>query len=272
MSAADVPDDVVRAATAAVLARLRAAPAASFRVRVGVSGRHVHLAVGDLATLFGAGYKLTVARTLCQPGQFAAAEAVTVIGPGGSLGGVRVVGPARSQTAVELSAGDCAALGLDAGVGAGKPFPVVLAGPAGVLRLPEAGVISRRHLHATPADAARFGLADGASVAARLGVAGRTVAFGDVWVRVAETAALELHIDRDEANACGARTGDEAEIIVGDGPAVSVGAPVRRTKVLITEADVVRAYKRGVAPDIHGAVVTPSARDALRKYFPEIVA
>ncbi len=268
--AADDRDEVVRVATAAVLARLRAGAAPSFRVPVGVSGRHVHLAAGDLATLFGAGRSLTVARELGQPGQFAAAETVTVIGPKGTLSAVRVVGPVRPKTAAELAASDLAALGMSADINAGEPFAVVLAGPEGVVRLPETGVISRRHLHATPADARRLGLADGAVVAARLGVPGRVATFGDVLVRVAEAAALELHIDRDEANACGARTGDEAEIIFGDAFA-SRPAPAHRGKrTLVTEADVITAHRRGLTPDIGGVLLTPSARDALRKYFPAL--
>jgi putative phosphotransacetylase len=271
--AADDQEALVRAATEAVLAKLRAGPTSTFKAPVGVSGPHVHLAPGDLATLFGPGTALTVARPLLQPAQFAAEETVSVIGPRSSLANVRVVGPTRRKTVVELTAGDLERLGLSLDVRAGEPFAVVLAGPAGVVRFPEGGVVARRHLHATPADAEKYGLADGAVVSARMGAPGRRVTFGDVLVRVSESAALELHVDRDEANACGARTGDAAEIVVAASPRAAPSPPVpsRAKRPLITEADVVDAYRQGLTPEVSGAILTPYARDALRKYFPELL-
>jgi len=271
--AADDQEALVRAATEAVLAKLGAGRTSAFNAPVGVSGPHAHLAPGDLATLFGPGASLTAARPLLQPGQFAAEETVSVVGPRSSLPGVRVVGPTRRKTVVELPAGDLERLGSSLDVRAGEPFAVVLAGPAGVVRLPEGGVVARRHLHATPADAEKYGLADGAVVSASMGAPCRRVTFGDVLVRVGESAALELHVDRDEGNACGARTGDAAEIIAGAslrrGPSPSV--PGRAKRPLVTEADVVDAYRKGLTPEVSGAILTPYARDALRKYFPELL-
>jgi putative phosphotransacetylase len=215
---------------------------------------------------------LTEVRPLRQPGQFAARETVAVVGPAGTLAGVRVVGPTRDRTLVELTAGNVVSLGLaDGQVRAGEPFPVVLAGPAGVVRVAEGGVVARRHLHVPAGEAAAFGWADGASVRARLGVPGRTVVFEDVWVRVASTAAFELHLDRDEANACGARTGDRAAILGPGTEAAGRGTGAAGNRRLLTEGDVVAAHRRGTTPVVAGAILTPYAREAIRKYFPELL-
>lgn len=271
--AADDQEALVRAATSAVLARLRADAARTFEARVGVSGRHVHLTPGDLATLFGPGTELAVRAPLVQPGQFAAEQVVTVVGSPASAANVRVVGPTRSETVVELLYGDLETLGLGGDVRAGERFAVVLAGPAGVVRLPEGGVVARRHLHATPADAERYGLVDGGTVSAAMGAPGRRVTFGDVLVRVAEDAALELHVDREEANGCSARTGDVATITVGGKPTGRPGgAPSRQAaRPLVTEEDVVEAHRAGTVPSLSGVILTPYARDAVRKYFPELL-
>jgi putative phosphotransacetylase len=242
---------------------------------VGVSGRHAHLAPGDLKTLFGPDASLTVEAPLVQTGQFRAAEVFTVIGAADSIAGVRIVGPTRSATVVELAAGDVARLGLSGTPRAGEPFAVTLAGPAGVVHLPEGGVIARRHLHASTADGERCGLADGQAVSTRVGVAGRRLVFEDVLVRVSEQGVLELHIDRDEANACGVNTGDRAEIIVGEGISAPGGcgdAPAPERRRLVTEADVTAAHRAGRIPDVERAILTPYARDAVRKYFPELLS
>lgn len=272
--AADDQEALVRAATSAVLARLRADAARTFEARVGVSGRHVHLTPGDLATLFGPGAQLTARAPLVQPGQFSAGEVVAVVGPRATIPGVRVVGPTRPETVAELLYSDLETLELGDGVRAGERFGVVLAGPEGVVRLPEGGVVARRHLHATPADAERYGLVVGGNVSAVMGAPLRRVTLGDVLVRVSGNAALELHVDRDEANGCSARTGDVATIIVGGSAKASPagGASSRRpTRPLLTEEDVVKAYRAGTVPSLSGAILTPYARDAVRKYFPELL-
>jgi putative phosphotransacetylase len=271
--AADDREAEVRAATEARGTTRQPEETVVGEAPVGVSGPHLHLTPGDLATLFGAGASLTEARPLRQPGQFAARETVAVVGPAGSLAGVRVVGPTRSRTLVELTAGNVVSLGLGGGeVRAGEPFPVVLAGPAGVVRVAEGGVVARRHLHVPLAEAAAFGWTDGASVRARLGVPGRSVIFEEVWVRVSATAALEFHLDRDEANACGARTGDRATILGGGaGVPVEGGVAPAGVRPLLTEGDVVDAHRRGTTPAVAGAILTPYAREAIRKYFPELL-
>ena len=272
--AADDREALIRAATAAVLARLADGTARTFFAPVGVSGRHAHLAPGDLKTLFGPDASLTVEAPLAQTGQFRAAEVFTVVGAADSIGGVRVVGPTRSSTVVELGAGDVARLGLRPTPRAGEPFAVTLAGPAGVVHLPEGGIIARRHLHASTAEGEKLGLADGQVVSARVGAAGRRLILEDVLVRVSEQGVLELHIDRDEANACGVATGDRAEIIVREAatsPPGYGGRPVAARRRLVTEADVTAAHLAGRIPDLEGAILTPYGRDAVRKYFPELL-
>jgi putative phosphotransacetylase len=264
-------DDLARAVAAAVARALAGGAGRTFEAPLGVSAGHVHLSPGDLKTLFGAGASLTPERQLRQPGQFAAAERVAVIGPGGSRAGVRVVGPTRVRTVVELPASDVRELGLAATVRAGEGFGVTLAGPAGVVHLPSAAVISPRHLHASPADAERLGLSDGETARVRLGVPGRKVIFEDVRVRVADDMALEVHVDADEADACGAQTGDAAEVL-WDSPGAAEKPKARPARTLITEEDIIAALRRGETPRLAGAILTPFAKDAVRKYFPALAA
>lgn len=267
------PDDrdrLVKAIAAQVLARLEPSDPVLL-APVGISGRHVHLASGDLVSLFGREAALTPWRGLRQPGQFAAEETVAVVGPKSVIPAVRVVGPLRPRSAVELSAGDLRTLGYEGRIGAGQPFDVTLAGPAGVVRLSQAGMISPRHLHIPPAAAAAAGVKDGDAVGARLGVLGRRVVFYDVRVRVDEAYALELHLDADEANACGAAPDDVAEILLAAVNPRRVGGGRSKRRV-VTEEDVVRARRAGVSPEIAGALLTPGAKDALAKWFPDLAA
>lgn len=186
-------------------------------VPVGVSGRHAHLTREVLEALFGPGYQLRVLRQLSQPGEFAAEETVTVVGPSGrAIEGVRILGPTRSYTQIELARSDGLRLGLDLPVRTTadlKSSPgVTVVGPQGTVVLKEGAVRSTRHIHISESDAARFGLKDGQVVKTR--IAGiRAVVFENVEVRVGERFVLDFHIDTDDANASGANTGDFAEII-----------------------------------------------------------
>ncbi|MCP4228750.1 MAG: hypothetical protein GY771_01195 [bacterium] len=134
---------------------------ASFRVPVGISGRHTHLSRADLNALFGDRHELTPIRDLTQPGQFVSKETVNVVGPAGVINEVRVLGPTRPASVVELMRSDLFTLGYDAEVAVGERFWVKLIGPEGVLAMPQAGVVNPRHLHATPEDSERYGLKDG---------------------------------------------------------------------------------------------------------------
>ncbi len=183
-------------------------------VELEASGRHVHLTQEQVLTLFGHG--LTPQRPLSQPGQFLARERVTVRGPKGRFSNVAVLGPARQEGQVEISLTDGRALGItppirQSGDVADSPG-AVLEGPAGTVTLPCGVIAAQRHLHLTPADAARFGVKDRQVVRLQTFTA-RPVIFEDVVVRVSDRFACRAHLDFDEANACGLEPGDLGRIL-----------------------------------------------------------
>ncbi|BCV21260.1 phosphate propanoyltransferase [Moorella sp. Hama-1] len=185
-------------------------------VPVGVSGRHVHLTREHLQTLFGPGAELTKVKDVVQPGQFAAKETVTVVGPKGVLERVRVLGPIRSYTQVELSRTDCFKVGVnppirDSGDHPGSPG-CVLVGPAGVVTLKEGVIIALRHIHMHTSDGKRYGLKDKDLVTVQ--VRGeRGLIFTNVLVRVNPNSRLEFHVDTDEANACLLNNNDVVQVL-----------------------------------------------------------
>jgi len=183
----------------------------------GVSARHLHLSHEDLDSLFGSGHSLTPMKELRQPGQFACEEKVTVLGSKGRFEGVRVLGPTRKQTQVEVSVTDAMRLGVappvrDSGQLAGSPG-VILIGPAGTVELDEGLIVAKRHIHMIPENAAMYGLRDKDLVSVVCEKEGRQLLFRDVLVRVNETYALEFHVDTDEANAALLQTGDWVFIV-----------------------------------------------------------
>jgi putative phosphotransacetylase len=185
-------------------------------VVVRVSARHVHLSTDAVEKLFGIGRTLTPMKDLHQPGQFAAAETVTLQGPKGQIEKVRVLGPVRAQSQVEISGTDQFALGVQAPVResgklAGTPG-IVLRGPAGELALSEGVIRAARHIHMLPEDADRIGTKNGAHVSVRL-VGDRTTIAEGVLVRVTSTSALEMHIDTDEGNAAGVPAESSGQIL-----------------------------------------------------------
>ena len=186
-------------------------------VLVETSARHVHVTREALDILFGEGYELTFKKALSQPGQFASEERVQVIGPKSSFPAVSILGPIRPQTQVELSAGDARSIGVKApvresgdlaGSGACK-----LVGPKGEVEISEGVIVAKRHIHATPADAEKYGLTDKQIVNVKVNTDGRSLTFGDVVVRVSPNYALAMHIDTDESNAACATSGLMGEII-----------------------------------------------------------
>jgi putative phosphotransacetylase len=187
-------------------------------VSVGVSGRHVHITQEHVEILFGAGHRLTPFRALSQPGQFACVECVTLKTEKGVIEGVRILGPARRETQVEVALTDVFRLKLEAvpvrmsGKIAGSPG-LTLIGPAGEVKLTEGVIISQRHLHMTPQDAEKFGLRDKDIVSVACG-SYRQVIFGNVIVRVRDDFKLDFHIDTDEANAAGVKTGDKGYLLM----------------------------------------------------------
>ena len=189
----------------------------SMEVLVETSARHMHVTQADLETLFGKGYELTKKKDLSQPGQFACAERVDVVGPKKTLAGVSILGPVRPETQVELSLTDARSIGVAApiresgdiaGSGACK-----LVGPCGEVELKEGVIAAKRHIHMTTADAAAMGLEDKQIVSVKIPSEGRETIFGDVVVRVSDKYALAMHIDTDESNAACAAPGMMGEII-----------------------------------------------------------
>ncbi|MBN1394632.1 MAG: phosphate propanoyltransferase [Pirellulales bacterium] len=188
-----------------VLARVGGPPEKPNLV-VSVSARHVHLTDAAVETLFGAGYKLTVAKELYQEGHFAAEETVMVVGPRRRmLPTVRILGPTRPEIQVELAITDGISLGIELPVRAsgdieGTPG-CVLVGPKGVVELNRGVIRAERHVHLSPADAEFYGVADGDRMDLRVDSRCSTT-FHDLLVRVGERIKLEVHLDTDEGNAC----------------------------------------------------------------------
>ena len=180
-------------------------------IPIGVSAHHIHLSQEHLEALFGQEYNLTPHAPLAQPGQFASEELLSLVGPRGRIDRVRVLGPVRNKTQVEISRTEEYRLGIDAPVRmsgdlGGSPG-LILEGPQGQVRLQEGVICAQRHIHMTPEDALRFGLRDGDVVSIRV-EGERSVVFGDVAIRVSPKFELEMHLDTDEANAAQVSNGD----------------------------------------------------------------
>lgn len=175
-------------------------------VPVGISNRHIHLSQADLDQLFGAGYQLTPMKELSQPGQFACKETVTICGPKGAIEKVRVLGPVRKETQIEIVAGDCFKLGVKApaklsGDLAGTPG-ITVVGPKGSVQTAQGLIVAQRHIHMAPADAQAYGVQDGQIVKIRVsGLRGGI--YDNVAIRVTTSSKLECHLDTEEANAMG---------------------------------------------------------------------
>jgi putative phosphotransacetylase len=231
-------------------------------VSIGVSARHIHVSARDFEALFGKGRAPSVRKVISQPGQFAAAEAVAVVGPRGRIDDVRIVGPARGATQVELSPSDCRTIGVDAPVAMSGKLEtsaggVTLEGPAGKVALQGGVIVAQRHLHVAPADAKRLGVADGDRLAIECGPAGRRVTLHDVLVRLGPAHATELHLDVDEANAAGVRTGDTAAVV-----ARATQPAKGRRRPLLTEREVSAMAARGEKLSARGPwLITPAAAD-----------
>lgn len=182
-----------------------------YAIPVGVSNRHVHLSPEDVEILFGPGYSLVPERELSQPGQFAAKEKVTLLGPKGFIQGVRILGPARGATQVEISRTDGFQLGVHAPVRLsgdieGTPG-ITLIGPSGCVVLAKGVIVAKRHVHMSPVDADRFEVKNGDTIILQT-PGDRPIIYPDVVVRVNERFALDFHVDLDEGNAANLRTGD----------------------------------------------------------------
>ncbi len=182
-----------------------AAPAGGLEpIPVGISNRHIHLSQADMDVLFGPGYELTKIKDLKQPGQFACKETLTIVGPKGALEKIRVLGPLRKATQVELLLGDSFKLGIKppirmSGDLAGSPG-VTLVGPKGTVVLTEGAIVAQRHIHMTAAEAAAYGVANGQIVSIEFD-GPRAGTLANVAIRAGEGHSLECHVDTEEANA-----------------------------------------------------------------------
>ena len=186
----------------------------SIFVELEASGRHVHVTKEQALSLFG--HPLTPKRPLSQPGQYLANERVTVVGPKGEFSNVAVLGPERKEGQVEVSLTDARSLGLEAPIrlsGDVKGSPgILLRGEKGCVTLPEGVIAAQRHIHLTPEDAKKFRVQDRQTVKLQTYTA-RPVVFDDVAVRVSPDFASYVHLDYDEANACGFQKGDLGRIL-----------------------------------------------------------
>jgi putative phosphotransacetylase len=185
---------------------------------VSISARHVHLTDEHVEILFGKGHKLTPEKPLYQDGFYAAAETVMVVGPRKRmLPTVRVLGPTRPHSQVELALTDAISLGIDAPVRhsgkiAGTPS-CVLVGPNGVVELHEGVIRAARHVHMNQRDAEYYGVKNGDNMRLRVTSPGCTVVFEDLLVRADQTSKLEVHIDTDEGNACNLDLVEKVELL-----------------------------------------------------------
>ncbi len=187
------------------------------KILLETSARHVHVSREVLDILYGEGYELTNKKDLSQPGQFACEERVAVIGPKNQFPSVSILGPCRPYTQVEISMSEARTLGITApvrmsgdleGSGACK-----LVGPKGEVELDKGVIIAKRHLHALPSEAEELGVKDGEIIKIKVETEERSLIFDDVIARVTESSGLAIHIDTDEANACGSVPGLMVEVV-----------------------------------------------------------
>ena len=188
----------------------------SEKIPVGVSNRHAHLSRKDKSVLFGEGYDCSNMKDLSQPEQFAANETVTVCGPRGVIQKVRVLGPVRKDTQIELLKSDCIKLGIAAKVRSSGDIAdtpgLTIVGPKGSLQITQGAIVAKRHIHMTPEDAKRFNVKDQEIVDVKV-EGERGGILSNVVIRATEMSQLELHVDTEEANAMGLDSSSMVTII-----------------------------------------------------------
>nr|WP_249274430.1 phosphate propanoyltransferase [Enterococcus sp. 9E7_DIV0242] len=185
-------------------------------IPLGISNRHIHLSQKDIDQLFGQGYQLTELKELSQPGQYACKETVVICGPRGVIEKVRVLGPARPASQVEVMTGDCFKLGVKAPVRqsgdiSGTPG-ITIVGAAGSVEIEEGVIVAQRHIHMSPQDAQFYKVTDGERVMIKLN-GERGGVFDNVVIRVSKEFRLECHLDVEEANAMGLNSKSKVYII-----------------------------------------------------------
>ncbi len=187
-----------------------------FEIPVGVSNRHIHLSQQDVETLFGKGHQLTKKKEL-MGGQFACEECCTIVGLKlRAIENVRVLGPARKATQVEISSTDARKLGISVPVRESGDIkgsaPIAIVGPKGAVYCKEGCIVAARHIHMSPADASAAGVVDGEYVSVTVDNE-RGTTFDKVKIRVDDSFTLEMHIDTDEANASEIKQGDKVVLV-----------------------------------------------------------
>ncbi len=186
------------------------------KLPIALSNKHIHLSKEHVETLFGAGYELKELKALSQPGQYACEEKVDLVGPKGTLKGVRVLGPERPDTQVEISLADCFVLGVKAPIKESGDIENTpgckLVGPNGEVELSKGVIVASRHIHMNLEDAEKFGVKDKDMVSVRTSGL-RGLVFENVLVRARKDFALEMHVDVEEGNAAGVKNGELVELI-----------------------------------------------------------
>ncbi|MDE6181721.1 MAG: phosphate propanoyltransferase [Eubacteriales bacterium] len=185
-------------------------------IEIEASGRHVHLTKQDLETLFGKNYVLTKVKDLSQPGQYACKERVDIIGPKGTIKNVVVLGPVRNETQVEVSLTDARILGINAPIRLSGDIkntpPIKIATQNAILEKDKGIIVAKRHIHLEEKDKEKFNVSDGEIVKVKV-FSERPLIFDDVVVRISPDFKTYMHIDYDEANACGFKNGTFGIII-----------------------------------------------------------
>lgn len=188
----------------------------SYKVPVGLSNKHLHVSAADLEKLFGKGYRLTPSKPLKQPGQFACEEKVDIVGPKRILKNVRILGPVRPETQIELAMTDARTIGIAAPIRESGKLPgtpgVKLVGPAGEVEVDHGVIVALRHVHLSAAQAKEAGVVDKQIVSIKV-EGERGLTFDNVLVRSGEGHEAEVHFDTDEGNAAGLSNNDMVEII-----------------------------------------------------------
>lgn len=202
-------EEVIKRITTIVMNKLNEIE--NYKIQIGVSNRHVHVSKEDLEILFGKGYELTKKADLKQPGQFAANEVVTIRGPKGQFENVRILGPVREKSQVEISLTDTFRLGVKAPIKVSGDLDntpgLEIIGQCGTVQIPYGTIVALRHIHMTPEQAKKIGVFDKEIVDVET-FGEREGVLGNVLIRVSNKSALEMHIDIDEANACGLKNND----------------------------------------------------------------
>lgn len=209
--------EVIQTVVQEIVHQLSSNPVYMKTIPIAVSARHCHLSEADLRTLFGKNYTLKIKKELSQPGQFAANETVLIAGPKGSIHHVRVLGPVRRSTQVEVSKTDAIRLGYEPPIRESGDIkgssPITLVGPNGSIHLQEGLIIAKAHIHMHPDDAEAFSVRNGEYVKVLIENDDRPISFEKVLIRVSPHYKLEMHIDTDEANAGLITTGEKGKLI-----------------------------------------------------------